>query len=57
MLPSPMHQVLDDVEGDRNEKDRNQACGQHPAEDGEAEQDPSVRPGASSQDQRERRRG
>lgn len=53
MFPPPMHEILDDVEGDRDEKDRDQACGQHPAEHGKAKQDPTVRSSAGRHDQRE----
>ena len=53
MLPSPMHEILDDVEGDRNEEDRDQACGQHAAEHSKAKEHPSVRAGAGRHHQRE----
>ena len=51
MLPPAMDETFDDIERDWNQKDRNQACGQHPAEDGESQQHSPMRPGAGRHDQ------
>jgi len=46
-----MDKTFDDVERHRNEEDGNQACGQHPAEDGEAKQYPAMRTGSCRHDE------
>ena len=52
MLPAAMEETLNDVERDRDKEDGNEACGQHPAEDSEAQQNSSMRAGACGHDQR-----
>ena len=53
MLPTPMHETFDDIECDRDEEDRNHACGQHAAEHREAKKDPAMRTGSSGEHKRE----
>ena len=52
MLPTPIHETLDDVVGDRNEEDRNDARGQHATKHGKAKQHTTMRSGARRHDQR-----
>ena len=49
--PAAVRQVFDDVEADRNQEYGDEACGKHPAKDGETEKDSPVRPGSRSQDE------
>ena len=51
VLPAAVRQVFDDVEADRNQEYGDEACSQHPAEDGETEKDSPVRSGSRSQDE------
>jgi hypothetical protein len=53
VLSTPMDKTLNDVEGHGDKKDGDDACGQHPPEDGKAEQHPTMRAGSSRHDQRQ----
>ena len=51
MSPTSMHEAFDDVERDGNQKNCNQACGQHASEHGKAKQDTTMRARAGCQNQ------